>query len=233
MPTDGASASRLVVQRACEARARQGGARQLRLLMAACARRVQHLVPWPALRELIGLAERAADGKASPLALRHEHERGAALEQLEQGHDADASASLAAHVCLWAVTPKLSWHLAGASLAAGWHAEWRAGLAEDDSLPPRGRRARRRRAQAAWLALLDDLFPGPAPAFALEAGWRTPTVDALIANVHDEGDYSLAPILADALEDAGCSCVALLEHLRWHPAHVRGCWAVERLLGRR
>lgn len=39
-------------------------------------------------------------------------------------------------------------------------------------------------------------------------------------------------VLADALEDAGCTEVAILEHLRGPGPHVRGCWVVDLLLDR-
>jgi hypothetical protein len=39
-------------------------------------------------------------------------------------------------------------------------------------------------------------------------------------------------VLADALEEAGCSDAGLLGHLREPGPHVRGCWAVDLLLGR-
>jgi hypothetical protein len=40
------------------------------------------------------------------------------------------------------------------------------------------------------------------------------------------------PILADALEDAGCASDAILSHCRTPQRHVRGCWVVDLLLGR-
>jgi hypothetical protein len=40
------------------------------------------------------------------------------------------------------------------------------------------------------------------------------------------------PILADALEDAGCIETAMLNHCRDGGGHVRGCWAIDRLLGK-
>lgn len=40
------------------------------------------------------------------------------------------------------------------------------------------------------------------------------------------------PILADALEDAGCADADLLGHLRSPGPHVRGCWALDLILGR-
>jgi hypothetical protein len=39
-------------------------------------------------------------------------------------------------------------------------------------------------------------------------------------------------VLADALEEAGCSDAALLDHLRGPGEHVRGCWAIDLLTGR-
>jgi hypothetical protein len=39
-------------------------------------------------------------------------------------------------------------------------------------------------------------------------------------------------VLADALEDAGCTDAAILGHLRGPGPHVRGCWALDAILGR-
>jgi hypothetical protein len=39
-------------------------------------------------------------------------------------------------------------------------------------------------------------------------------------------------VLADMLEEAGCSDPQLLGHLRSPGPHVRGCFAVDALLGR-
>jgi hypothetical protein len=39
-------------------------------------------------------------------------------------------------------------------------------------------------------------------------------------------------ILADALFDAGCDNEELLTHCRADGPHVRGCWAVDLILGR-
>jgi hypothetical protein len=52
--------------------------------------------------------------------------------------------------------------------------------------------------------------------------------------IYDDRAYNRLPLLADALEDAGCTNAELLGHLRGPGPHVRGCWAVEcRLVGRR
>ena len=45
-------------------------------------------------------------------------------------------------------------------------------------------------------------------------------------------DIARLGVLADALEDAGCTDASLLGHLRGPGPHCRGCWAVDLLLGR-
>ena len=44
-------------------------------------------------------------------------------------------------------------------------------------------------------------------------------------------DGTRLAVLADSLEEAGCASPDLLEHLRGPGRHVRGCWAVDLLVG--
>jgi hypothetical protein len=48
--------------------------------------------------------------------------------------------------------------------------------------------------------------------------------------MYESYDFSALPILADALQDAGCDNADILTHLRQTGEHVRGCWAVDLLL---
>jgi hypothetical protein len=45
-------------------------------------------------------------------------------------------------------------------------------------------------------------------------------------------DFTDLPVLADALEDAGCCEHELLGHLREAKSHVPGCWALDAVLGK-
>jgi hypothetical protein len=54
----------------------------------------------------------------------------------------------------------------------------------------------------------------------------------MVRAIDAEGRYVGLPVLADALEEAGCSEAELLGHLRGLGPHVRGCWAVDLLLGK-
>ena len=50
--------------------------------------------------------------------------------------------------------------------------------------------------------------------------------------IYDDRTFDRLPILADALEDAGCSAADILAHCRSGGEHVRGCWVVDLLLGK-
>jgi hypothetical protein len=58
------------------------------------------------------------------------------------------------------------------------------------------------------------------------------TVKQLTAAIYDDGAFDRMPILADALEDAGCTSQDILNHCRQPGEHCRGCWVVDLLLGR-
>lgn len=69
--------------------------------------------------------------------------------------------------------------------------------------------------------------------------WRDDTIPKLAQQAYDdrllpEGhlDAARLAVLADALEEAGFDGAGLLAHLRGPGPHVRGCWAVDCLLGK-
>jgi hypothetical protein len=62
--------------------------------------------------------------------------------------------------------------------------------------------------------------------------WHDGTVEKMARMIYEERCFDDLPILADALEDAGCDDAALLRHCRAGGEHVRGCWALDRLLAR-
>jgi hypothetical protein len=62
--------------------------------------------------------------------------------------------------------------------------------------------------------------------------WNDRAVPHMAATIYEDRAWDRLPILADALEDAGCIDDPLLSHLRGPGPHVRGCWALDLLLGR-
>jgi hypothetical protein len=61
--------------------------------------------------------------------------------------------------------------------------------------------------------------------------WSDATVRRIALGIYEERAFERMPVLADALEDAGCDNADILAHCRG-PGHVRGCWVVDLLLGK-
>jgi hypothetical protein len=71
------------------------------------------------------------------------------------------------------------------------------------------------------------------PSVTLDPIWRTLTVVELAQAIERDGTFDRLPILADALEEAGCDNADILNHCRNGGEHVRGCWVVDLLLDRK
>lgn len=56
--------------------------------------------------------------------------------------------------------------------------------------------------------------------------WRTGTVDGLVQRIVSDHSFGVMPILADALEEAGCSEQRILAHCRECPLHRPDCWVL-------
>jgi hypothetical protein len=84
-------------------------------------------------------------------------------------------------------------------------------------------------AQAAWVR---DLAGDPFRPGSFDPAWRTANTLSLARGIYGERAFERLPILADALEDAGCADRAALEHCRGGGPHVRGCWVLDLILGK-
>jgi hypothetical protein len=66
----------------------------------------------------------------------------------------------------------------------------------------------------------------------LDPAWWTPTAVQLAQALHQSFNVKALPVLADTLEDAGCTCKELLTHLRGPGPHVLRCWALYLVLNK-
>jgi hypothetical protein len=80
--------------------------------------------------------------------------------------------------------------------------------------------------------VLRDLFGNPFRPVTFSPSWRTSSALALAATMYDSHDFTPMPVLADALEEAGCDDAGILSHCREQGTHVRGCWVVDLILGK-
>jgi hypothetical protein len=208
----------------------RAGDRKVRLFAVACCRRLWGLLPGPRHRDAVEVAERFADGLAT------QAERIAAHKAVRPVRSPPASpvawaTSYAAHL----VTEKT----AAATLRVCYYGQ-NAFRAPDVLRGPR--QAAEGRAQA---DLVRDILGNPfrrtrvpAPARRAWLAWGGGVVRRLALAAYErrklpEGalDPSRLAILADALEEAGCTDAELLAHLRSPGPHVRGCFALDLVLG--
>jgi hypothetical protein len=81
--------------------------------------------------------------------------------------------------------------------------------------------------------VLRDVFGNPFRPITFSPEWRTDTAIALARQMYESRDFGAMPILADALQDAGCDHPDILTHGRdTNQVHVRGCWVVDLVLGK-
>ena len=80
--------------------------------------------------------------------------------------------------------------------------------------------------------ILRDIVGNPFRPVALDPTWLTPTVKQLAEAIYEEKAFDRLPILADALEDAGCTHADILAHCRQPGVHAKGCWVLDLVLAK-
>jgi len=80
--------------------------------------------------------------------------------------------------------------------------------------------------------LLRDIVGNPFRHAAADPLWLSSTAVSLAQSIYEDRAFDRLPILADALEEAGCDDPELLAHCRGDWPHVRGCWVVDLVLGK-
>jgi hypothetical protein len=208
-------------------RGRLGSGRKLRLFLCACARRL-----WPLLKDVRGrqaveVAERYADGLVKLKRLHRACRNAeAAVRALAAYGPGEAPAYCAVRVAHYAAARH--WDFNGIVLGCLYYAARAyAGHLPGNPVPAAE--------LAALAALVRELFGNPfSPTAADPAwlGWDGDTVPRLARAIYAESAFDRLPVLADALEEAGCADAEILGHLRGSGPHVRGCWAVDLLLAK-
>jgi hypothetical protein len=80
-----------------------------------------------------------------------------------------------------------------------------------------------------YVVLFDDVEPHRVTCCP---EWRTSTAVAIARGMYDAREFGAMPILADALQDAGCNSEEILDHCRGPGPHIRGCWVIDLVLGK-
>lgn len=201
-------------------------ARKLLLFALACCQRTGRTLP-AEVAPMLAVAERAAEGSASQEEVDGAHRATlaycrAAAQKGSRGEAGPAS-----------FLPEV--HGIDRVLRAGtsfWDPAWYNAqlLASDGAQGPAFAEGPEK------ARLLREIFgPQLFRSVAIEdswLAWNAHTVSRLAPTVYDERAFHRFPVVADALEEAGCSDNDLLDHFRDPGPHYRGCWALDLVLGR-
>ena len=204
--------------------------RKLRLFACACCRRVWRLMRHEESRRAVEIAERFADGIVGD-ADRSEARRAAAVVTQARGI-APAPTDprwerRAASSAYYAVAGEAAKAANGSSELAVEAVIWQnGGHAARDSSGLVGSE------QLLQTHFLRDIFGNPFRPVEFSPAWRTDTAVTLAQQMYDAREFSAMPILADALQDAGCDSDDILDHCRGSGPHIRGCWVVDLVLGK-
>jgi hypothetical protein len=205
--------------------------RKLRLFACACVRRYWGRLRYRVPRQAVEMAERLAEGQAEAAEVEEMRENaemaGADAPEFDQPACMAAAATLAETASDAARNTCEMCRLQAVREAAYGAAPW-----ENEAAINAEASAGECRAQAnALREIVGNPFrPIQVPVSWLEIGNGAAGHIALeIDEFHRFGEL---PYLADALMDAGCDNVVLLDHLRQAEPHTRGCWALDLLLGR-
>ena len=88
-------------------------------------------------------------------------------------------------------------------------------------------------AQAVLLrCIIGNPFRPPPPLPPAVLACNNGTVPRIAEAIYEQRAFQRLPILADALLDAGCDNEDIIQHCRSPGPHVRGCWAVDLILGK-
>jgi len=206
------------------------GERKLRLVACAFCRAVEDLLTDACYRRALDLAERYADGLVDAGALLEAHWAVARAERHTDEYEWSEDKKgllMAANAVGWATTvrqpPDPPAYLAGCAATGANNASLYAGSPESE-------------VKAGQSALLRDVL-GPLPFRPVTVhpsvlGWDDGTVVRLAQAIYSARRFDDLPVLADALEEAGCNDADILAHCRAVGPHVRGCWVIDLLLGK-
>jgi hypothetical protein len=192
------------------------GRRKLRLFGCACCRRVAHLFPeepwWP----LVALAEKLADGAARQSDLDAFLESAGLIPR-----EGEADHVRRGRECLLLAVGRLSEPAAKAALACSWIRIALGWLKAEEAAE-----------SAVQADLLRCIFGNPFRPPIIDPSWiawNGGAVVGLAGTIYEERRFEDMPVLADALEAAGCFDEEVLGHLRGPGPHARGCFVIDLL----
>lgn len=194
--------------------------RKLRLFACACCRRIGHFLEHPEIPILIEFVERIAERTATAQEVYDAiHDSGVIWQNVAYLKNAETDA--AAAFCSAADDRATATSAAKSVSRKATHA-----------LSHEGKQTTEEGSQC---QLLRDIFGYPFRPVRLDPSWLAWSDGIIVRLAHaiyDERAFDRLPILADALEEAGCTDAYILNHCRQPGEHVRGCWVIDLINGK-
>jgi hypothetical protein len=221
--------------------------RQFRLFMCACCRRFLPLLPRKPAHDLrlcqkyVAYGEQFAEGLITLEEMKAELDERERAKVSHDGYLAALAASQATYTEVAGCTrPMLRGRnlIAHPASSASEYARTVMGRLQANNKTAKGSTptAKKRMATIAekryQIQLLHDLFGNPFRPVSVDPSWLTSKVRSLAEGIYSERAFDHLPILADALEKAGCTSADILNHCRSEGPHVRGCWVVDLIVGK-
>lgn len=192
---------------------RTRSARKLRLFLCASFRHIWYLLTHPDATAAVESAELWADGVATSKQLTAIRDRLAQMEASRTSPDFRGISYYAARGAKQVVLLRKEWVV---------NTAWCATMAAPSQLAE----------QLYQCSIIRDIFGNPFRPVSFDGSSLTSTVVTLGQGIYTDRAFDRLPILADALEDAGCNSSEILQHMRAGGEHVRGCWALDLVLGK-
>jgi hypothetical protein len=210
--------------------------RKRRLLAVAACRRIWHLISEEPSRQAVEMAARLADGLADEKERSKAEEAArdvavAAFDRWEQ----ELTQVAAAGIGYWAATAaagtlslaekEIEEVVSDAGMALAW--------SEDEYLAAGPAYWPGIELSGPWADLIRDVFGNPFRPLTLDPAlrtWHDGLLVSMTQQMYNSRDFSAMPVLADALEEAGCTDRQILAHCRGGEEHVRGCHLLDLLL---
>jgi hypothetical protein len=200
--------------------------RKLRLFAVACCRRIWEILPDEECRSALETAEQFAEGLASGTSL--DAARRAALRSFYEFTDSEngnftgrESAAAAVAGACWTEAEGLDQGLDDVIDNCYGLGPLSTGLENGG--------------QIEYLREchdIRDIFGNPFHALNLDSTWIVPEVRTVAQAIYDTLAFDRMHELAEVLQRVGCDDLVLLDHCFRTEQHVRGCWAVDVVLGK-
>jgi hypothetical protein len=213
---------------------RRASDRKLRLFACACCRQIWDRITHAKLRNAVDVSERFADQEATAAELKTASDK--ALRVVSKVRVAQTAHWQQVQGMIEAGArdlPRLDPGLLSAASAAKATVVKGIGVVLMAADSARTAVVSNHAPQRDQAGLLRDIFGNPLHKVTINTSWLTSTVVSLVNDIYEKRAFDRMPILADALQDAGCDNDEILNHCRQPCVHVRGCWVVDLLTGRK